>query len=110
MTDLDPALKSAVEGLADPLAEVAKTASPIHPVAQKVVAKLQDIYGDDAVEIMDALFGVLMAEWLATTVLRTPDGAHPAILINAKRHVDDVLARLLRGESLRRQIGLKEKG
>jgi len=110
MTDkIDPAFQSVLDGLDDPLNEIAKLCLPISDAAQDVFDKLRDLHGEDGAKIMHGLCGVLFAVWLATAVERIAEEDHPAILLNVKARVDDAVSRLLLGESLRSQIESKEK-
>ena len=83
MTDLDPALKAAVEGLDDPVNDLAKTALPMGEAAERLVVKLYAIHGEDAAAIMADLFTILMAVWLGVVARRTDERGHPLLLLNA---------------------------
>ena len=104
MTDLDPALKAAVEGLDDPVDDLAKTALPMGEAAERLVVKLYAIHGEDAGAITSDLFTILMAVFLGVVARRTDERGHPLVLLNAKTHVDSVLAKLMAGESLNSQL------
>ena len=106
MIDVDPAIAD-LEGQ-DPVKELIDLAKPIVDCMNPIVAKLQELYGEQtgAREVMGHLFAICASGFLSVAATRVRKEDQPVVLADASNHMTMFFVESRKGRSLADIMGV----